>query len=330
MLVVDISDLLVDISQLHEIFVHLVVVDHLVDFLHPLVVHEHAVVTLRDHLLPSHELVVLWLHPEPHRLNRRLLIQKRLTSPHRVQHIFQLRRVVAHHFLHPTQEAPLREVLFERVCEYLRRGELVEEETVQQGHSQSVDVAFVRVIIVVLGEIFPFANVDEFGGQVVRHSAEVVAHLRVVFDKHRVLQPSKQEPPLAAAVDKIVGPDVPVCDLLLVQFEDVFDEDVAECCVLGLRPGTLAHFAVVDDLGERGRSRLSEDDEALVLVVLLESRLHDEGVRVDVAVPVVLLREGPLHHRHLVECALELLLLVPVERNVLDYQVAGTPLHAAY
>lgn len=69
MLIVDVGNLLVDIPKLHVVFVHLVVVYHFVDLLDPLVVHEHAVVTLGNHLLPTHKLIVLRLHPETHRLD---------------------------------------------------------------------------------------------------------------------------------------------------------------------------------------------------------------------------------------------------------------------
>jgi hypothetical protein len=68
--------LIVDICQLHVALVHLVVVDDLVDLVDPLIVHEHAVVTLGDHLLATHELVVLRFHPETHRFNTGTLVQK--------------------------------------------------------------------------------------------------------------------------------------------------------------------------------------------------------------------------------------------------------------
>lgn len=65
-------------------------------------------------------------------------------------------------------------------------------------------------------------------------------------------------------------------------------------------------------------------------MVLFESRLYDEGVGVDVAVAVVFLGEGTLHHGHLVQCAFELLLFVPVERHVVDDEVTGLALHPSH
>lgn len=85
MVVVDVCDLLVDISQLHVALIHLVVVNHLVYLLDPLVVHEHAVVTLSNHLLTPHEFVVLRLHSVTHRLNYRTLLDKRLVGAQRSQ-----------------------------------------------------------------------------------------------------------------------------------------------------------------------------------------------------------------------------------------------------
>ena len=66
MLVVNVSYLLVDVTQLHVTFVHFVVIYNLVDLVHPLVVHEHTVVTFCDHFFTTDELVVLRLHPKTH------------------------------------------------------------------------------------------------------------------------------------------------------------------------------------------------------------------------------------------------------------------------
>ena len=160
MLVVDVCDLLVNVSQLHVVFVHLVVVYHFVYFLDPLVVHEHAVVALRNHLLPTHEFVVLRLHPKTHGLDSRLLLQERLAGAHSAQHVLQFRWIFAYHLLDPPQKTPFREVFFEGIGKDLGGCELVQEEAVEQSDSQGVDVAFVGVVVVVLGEVLSFANVD--------------------------------------------------------------------------------------------------------------------------------------------------------------------------
>jgi hypothetical protein len=65
-ILIDICNLFVDISKLHVIFIHLVVVDHFVNLLDPLIVHKHAVVALGDHFLASYKLVVLGFHTESH------------------------------------------------------------------------------------------------------------------------------------------------------------------------------------------------------------------------------------------------------------------------
>ena len=46
MLIIDVCNLLIDIAKLHVIFIHLIIVDDFIDFLHPLVIHEHAVIAL--------------------------------------------------------------------------------------------------------------------------------------------------------------------------------------------------------------------------------------------------------------------------------------------
>lgn len=58
---VDICYFPVQFCELHIVLIELVVVDHLIDLLHPLVIHEQLVVAIGDSLLSCYELRVLGL-----------------------------------------------------------------------------------------------------------------------------------------------------------------------------------------------------------------------------------------------------------------------------
>lgn len=59
-LCIDVCDLFVDVCQLHVILIEFIVVDDLVDFLHPFIIHKHLIIALSYGLLLVHELLILW------------------------------------------------------------------------------------------------------------------------------------------------------------------------------------------------------------------------------------------------------------------------------
>lgn len=99
MLAVYLCYLLVDISQLHMVAIHLVIIHHLVYLLDPLLVKEHRVVSISYYLFTIYEFVILGLHLVSQSLNVALLLDPPLPTCQRSQNRAELRRIIAEHVL---------------------------------------------------------------------------------------------------------------------------------------------------------------------------------------------------------------------------------------
>lgn len=77
---IDICDLLVDVTKLHMVLVHLVVVDYLIDLLDPLIIQEHRIVALCYDFLSAYKLIILGFHAKPQCLHIRFLFKPPFTS----------------------------------------------------------------------------------------------------------------------------------------------------------------------------------------------------------------------------------------------------------
>lgn len=127
MLAVYICDLLVDISQLHMILIHFVVIDYFIDLFHPLIVKEHRIVALCYYLLTAHELIVLRLESKPKSLDVGFLFEPALSSAQSCQHISKIRRTIAYHFFDEPQKSIFAVIFLKRFGQDLRRSKDVQE-----------------------------------------------------------------------------------------------------------------------------------------------------------------------------------------------------------
>jgi hypothetical protein len=119
----------------------------------------------------------------------------------------------------------------------------------------------------------------------------------------------------AGAVVDIVRPDIPMRDAVLMQIQQSPDELEAERFVLSGSPVHLCCLAEADDFVQGGRTVLPQNNEALILLVLIQAGLNHECVLVGVAISAVLFLQRFLQHGHLVEPSFEGFLLVAGERD---------------
>jgi hypothetical protein len=100
-----------------------------------------------------------------------------------------------------------------------------------------------------------------------------------------------------------------------MQIQQSFDKLETEGFVLTSSPVHLGSLPICDEFMQSGGAVIPQNDQALILLVLIQPGLHHECFLVGISVAVVLLLQRFLQHGHLIEPSFESFILVAVEGN---------------